>query len=102
MLQTITKIILFLFLFPLEVQGQQTKFFEKLEGCCVLAPAMSIEQAQEKAITNLKLEAFQRAGIGEELTSNSYYEQNNLARKIKTNTLSLRFQKLKEKLLFLN
>ena len=72
MLQTITKIILFLFLFPLAVQGQQTKFFEKLEGCSVLAPAMSIEQAQEKAITNLKLEAFQRAGIGEELTSNSY------------------------------
>lgn len=100
MLQTITKIILFLFLFPLAVQGQQTKFFEKLEGCSVLAPAMSIEQAQEKAITNLKLEAFQRAGIGEELTSNSYYEQKQSSTQNKDKYFESSFSEIKGEITF--
>ena len=74
MCQQIIRLFLILFLLPLAVLGQQPVSFNQLEGCSVLGPGETLEQAQQKAITNLKLEAFQKAGIGEELTSNAYYE----------------------------
>jgi len=74
MFQQTIKHLCFLLLISYTVQGQQIRSFEQLEGCAVLGPNMTIEEARAKAIVNLKLGAFQKAGIGEELTSNSYYE----------------------------
>jgi len=75
MFQLTTKPLYFLiFLFSIIALGQKTKSFDQIEGCSVLGQNMTIEEAREKAIVNLKLIAFQRAGIGEEITSNVYYE----------------------------
>lgn len=100
MYQPITKLLLILLLLPIAVQGQQAKSFEQLEGCSVLGPGMTIEQAQEKAITNLKLEAFQRAGIGEELTSNAYYEVKKSSTQNKDKYFESSFSEIKGEITF--
>lgn len=75
MFQLKTKLLfLSVFLFFNIVHGQKVRSFNQVEGCSILLTNMTLEQARAKAIVNLKLEAFQKAGIGEEITSNSYYE----------------------------
>lgn len=49
--------------------------FKSIEGCAVLGAGMTLEDAKAKAIEQLKLAAFQKAGISEELTTNSYLMQ---------------------------
>lgn len=75
MFQLKTKLLfLSVFLFFNIVHGQKVRSFNQVEGCSILLTNMTLEQARAKAIVNLKLEAFQKAGIREEITSNSYYE----------------------------
>ena len=49
--------------------------FKSMEGCAVLGAGMTLEDVKAKAIEQLKLAAFQKAGIAEELTTNSYLMQ---------------------------
>ena len=47
---------------------------DKIEGCQVLYPNMTIEEAQTKAVVQAKLNALQESGISEQISSSQVYE----------------------------
>jgi hypothetical protein len=54
--------------------SQKVIQIDKIEGCQVLYPNLTIEEAQFKAVTQAKINALQEAGIAEQISSNQYYE----------------------------
>lgn len=69
-----TLYISFLFFSIQNIYSQKIFQISKIEGCQVLYPNLTIEEAQSRAIVQAKINALQEAGIGEQISSNQFYE----------------------------
>jgi hypothetical protein len=71
------KTTLFLFLLFISYKNsyaQKIIQIDKIEGCQVLYPNLTIEDAQSKAVIQAKLNALQESGISEQISSSQFYE----------------------------
>lgn len=69
-----TLYISFLFFSIQNIYSQKIFQISKIEGCQVLYPNLTIEEAQSRAIVQAKINALQEAGISEQISSNQFYE----------------------------
>lgn len=69
-----TLYILFIFFSIQNIYSQKIFQISKIEGCQVLYPNLTIEEAQSRAIVQAKINALQEAGISEQISSNQFYE----------------------------
>lgn len=59
-------------LFAINVWAQNEITYESISSCITLVPTLSVEQAREKAIQEVKVKALQESGISELITNDQY------------------------------